>query len=99
MFDSLKSDVEPPWAGRMWYGSVFGAYRLVSATGIVLSFVKYGRFHVFLAAYWLAVLALATHSLWLAFTQHPPTKDLSSRIRLMTVLAIAAPAFVQFLSY
>lgn len=99
MFDGLKSDIEPPWAGRFWYGSVFGAYGLLSATWVVLSFAKYGRFHVFLAAYWLAVLALATHSLWLAFTQHPPTKDLSFRIRLMTVLAIAAPAFVRLLSY
>jgi|SRR5215469_3344153 len=99
MFDSLKSDVEPPWAGRIWYGSVFGAYGLLGAAGVSLRIVKHGRFQIFLAAYWLAVLALATHSLWLAFTQHPPTKDLSSRIRLMTVLAVVAPAFVRLLSY
>jgi hypothetical protein len=99
MFDSLKSDVEPPWAGRIWYGSVFGAYSLLGATGVFLGLVKHGRFQIFLDAYWLAVLAFATHSLWLAFTQHPPTKDLSSRIRLMTVLAVAAPALVGLLSH
>lgn len=80
--------------GRIWYGSVFGAYSLLSATAVVLSIVKHGRFQVFFAVYWLAILALATHSLLLAFTQQPPTKDLSVRIRLITVLGVSAPAIV-----
>lgn len=88
MLSVLRADVEPGWAGRLLYGSVFGSYSLLGAAGIVISFMKTGNLRFFIGACSAALLALALHSLILGMGPNPPAKKLSSRMSLLVLLSV-----------
>src|SRR3954467_13947396 len=91
MFEDAKSDVEPGSAERVCYGSVFGAYCLLSSAGLVLSFMRHTRFGLLVGVDCAVIFAFSVHCLWIAFNQNPPTKKLSSRILLLTILVAVLP--------
>jgi hypothetical protein len=86
MLDNFKADVEQSWAGRLWYGSVFGAWCIVGAGGVVVSFIKSGAFRFLVPACYFSVFVLALHSFLIAMSTHPPTKKLSLRMSFLAVL-------------
>jgi hypothetical protein len=88
MLNSLKADVEPAWAARLWYGSVFGLWCALGATVVALSFMKHGTFRFFVGPWYFALSAFALHSFVVAMKPNPSTKKLSFRIGLLTVLGV-----------
>ena len=84
----LKPEIEPAWAGRLLYGSVFGCYSVLGVVGIVVSFMKTGNFRFVVGACSVAGLVLALHSLFLGMRPHPPWKKMSSRIILVVLLTV-----------
>jgi hypothetical protein len=88
MQNSLEADPEPAWAGRVWYGSVFGVWCALSAVAVVVTIVKHEPFRWFVGPWYFAVFALALHSFLIAMRPNPPSKKLSLRISLLTVLGV-----------
>ena len=88
MFDQLQTNSEPPWAGRLWYGSIFGVMCVLGAAGVVLSFMKHGNFRFVEGPCYFAVLALALHSFLVAMIANPPMEKLSLRMKVLTGLVL-----------
>jgi hypothetical protein len=85
MLSNVKNDTER--ADRLWYGSVFGCWCVLSAAIIALSFLEHGTFRLIILLCYLAVFVLALQSFLIAIKAKPPTRNLSSRITFMTLLA------------
>lgn len=84
MLSNVKSDIER--ADRVWYGSVFGSWCVLGAAMLALSFLEHGTFRFVLGLCYLAVFVFALNSFIIAIRK-PRTKQWSSRIALMTLLA------------
>jgi len=85
---NLRADLEPAWAERLWYGSVFGCWCLVGAAGVVLSFIKLGTFRFFVGACYLTVFVLALHSFLIAMRANPRMEKFSLRIGFLAFLGV-----------
>jgi hypothetical protein len=88
MLSNTRADLEPAWAKRLWYGSVFGAWCIAGAGGVVLSFIKSGTFRFFVGACYLTVFAIALHCLLIGMGTDPPTKKLSVCMVFVTFLGL-----------
>jgi hypothetical protein len=86
MFEPSQTDLEPAWAERMWYGSVFGCFCVLGAAYFVLSWMKHGNFRFLVGGCGLAVFALALHSFVIGMRTQPPSKQLSVRMRFLALL-------------
>jgi hypothetical protein len=86
MFEQPQTNLEPVWGGRLLYGSSFGFMCVLGAAGVVLSFFKHGSFRFLVGPCYLAVFALSLHSFLIAMRTHPPTRKLSIRMSLLTLL-------------
>jgi archaellum biogenesis protein FlaJ (TadC family) len=85
MLSNVKRDIER--ADRMWYGSVFGSWCVLSAVIMAFSLFEHGTFRLIILLCYLAVFALALRSFVIAMKTKPPTRKLSFRIIFMTLLA------------
>ena len=88
MFEQPQTDLEPGWAGRAWYGSVFGAMCVLGAAGVALSFFKQGSFRFLVGPCYLVVFALSLHSFLIAMRAHPHARKLSLRMSFLTLLVV-----------
>lgn len=88
MFEQPQIDMEPAWAGRAWYGSVFGAICILGAAGVALSLFKHGSFRFLVGPCYLTAFALSLHSFFVAMRADPPAKKLSFRMRVLTLLVV-----------
>ena len=88
MFSTLNADLEPAASERWWYGSVFGMYCLLGAADVVIGLVKHGDFRFVVMACSLVVFGLALHSFIVGMRPHPPARQLSARMRILSLVVI-----------
>jgi archaellum biogenesis protein FlaJ (TadC family) len=86
MLSNVKRDIAR--ADRVWYGSVFGSWCVLSSAAMVMGlFAKTGTSRLIILVSYFAVFVVALHSFLVAMKAKPQTQQFPSRLTFLTLLS------------